>query len=163
MSAFKSVDPICWFELNYTDPDPLQLTLAMIELYIPLWLTIIGSSYAIYKVIASIKANLPAAVPFAKRLRYYPMVLPIAWTLPTLVVVISLILEETYDWMSDVSIVIHCSQGLLYSILFFSSGSLAPNQRPKSASITPMPGESKARGSTLDLTLETIQRMETHE
>ena len=68
--------------------------------------------------------------------------------------------------MDDVSEVFLCSQGLLYSLIFYKSESVQFRSRSRSNrtdSIISSAPSNKTRGSTVDLTLETMKHLETNE
>ena len=158
---FEDNDPIDWFKLNYQSLDRVQFGLALIELYISLWITIIGTSWATRRVIIYIRTNVPQAGQVADRLKYYPMILLVSWIFPTIQLFICLILKQNIMWMEDISIVFHCSQGFFYSLLFFTTDSVKTNPKPRTSTI--VPSGPRQRVSTMDLTLETIKRLETAE
>ena len=131
-------------------------------MYIPLWLTVMGTVYAIRKVMALLRTLLPEEdCKVAEKLQYYPFILVISWILPTFQFIYCLIVQHNIDWLEDAAIITHCSQGLSYSLLFFNSVSMLASKSRDSGTTARLSTISKARGSTLDLTIDTIRHLET--
>ena len=153
--------------LDFESPDALQFGLAMIEMYIPLWITIILTIIIIRKIIIFLRSSVSVeAANIASRLKYYPLAMLTIWLFPTLRIIICLILKQNISWMDDVSEVFLCSQGLLYSLIFYKSESVQFRSRSRSNrtdSIISSAPSNKTRGSTVDLTLETMKHLETNE